>query len=143
MNHGPETLTPEKQGLKRAQLQLVQAVGGFEAAAGFCRVGKSQLHNATSVNDAITFLPADVIADLEAVTVGTVGHPVVTRYLASRQGFELFALPAAATAAGVAGASVCWHAMLARLAKEGGDVMPSAPPMPPRASAPPKSASAA
>lgn len=109
-------MTPDLQGLKLAQLRLVQAVGGFEAAAGFCRLGKSQLNNATSMNHPDVFLPADVVVALEAVTVGTPGHPIVTRYLSGRAAHEILPLAVAAEGAD-------WLALIAAISKEAGDVV--------------------
>jgi hypothetical protein len=77
---------PDKLALKRAARVLVQQVGGYEASAMHCRVGCSTLHDYSS---------ADVIADLEALTIGQPGYPVVTRELAAQAGFALVALPAA------------------------------------------------
>lgn len=111
------SLTPEKIALKRVQLRLVESVGGFEASSGFCRIGKSQLHNACSESDAATFLPADVIMDLEPLTANAPEYPVVTRYLARRRGFELFKLPPA-TCAGQD-----WATLLAQHGRENGDVV--------------------
>lgn len=56
---------------------LIAACGGLEEAAGVCRIGRSQLSDCQSPHGA-GFLPADVIADLEAHC----GEPVVSRALA-------------------------------------------------------------
>lgn len=109
-------LSPALQAGKRAVADLIGAAGGGERAAAFCRVGQQKLSDYGSINKPDVFMPVDVIADLEGVTCGLPGAPHVTRYLARRAGFELFALPEAAAAA-------CWHGLLAQFAKEGADVM--------------------
>jgi len=59
--------------------ELVSKTGGLEAAASFCRVGKSTLARyASNVQaDAECFAPIDVVRDLEALA----GEPVVTATL--------------------------------------------------------------
>jgi hypothetical protein len=89
-------LSADKQALKVATGRLVRAAGGQEAAVGFTRLTRHQaLSDAASVTaeHAARFAPIDVIADLEAVTVGTPGHPVVTRQLARQAGYALVRLP--------------------------------------------------
>lgn len=84
--------TPEDQAGKAAAAKLVRAVGGMEAAEGYCRSNMRRLSEyGRPDNDC--FMPMDVIADLEAVSHGTVGHPIVTRYLAARAGYVLVARP--------------------------------------------------
>ncbi|SEM88663.1 hypothetical protein SAMN05192583_1406 [Sphingomonas gellani] len=65
--------------LKIAFGELVARAGGVEAAAGFCRVGKSTLarYYALGPADEECFAPVDVVRDLEAL----VGEPMVTRVL--------------------------------------------------------------
>lgn len=59
--------------------ELVGRIGGLEAAASFCRVGKSTLARYASVvhADAECFAPIDVVRDLEALA----GEPIVTTTL--------------------------------------------------------------
>ena len=59
--------------------ELVGRIGGLEAAASFCRVGKSALARYASVvqADAECFAPVDVVRDLEALA----GEPIVTTTL--------------------------------------------------------------
>jgi hypothetical protein len=109
-------LTPAQQALKNASLDLVKAAGGFDAAAGFCRIGKSQLSDACSVNHPDKWLPVDVVADLQGVTRGQPGWPFVTRQLAEREALVLVALPAVSSGPD-------FPAYLAQLAKEGGELM--------------------
>ena len=54
-------LTPRQRLHKRAARELIEAVGGVEAAAQFCRAGKSQLSDYCNPNVA-TFMPIDVVA---------------------------------------------------------------------------------
>jgi hypothetical protein len=84
--------TPERLHEKGAFKQIIQGVGGLEAAEGFCRVGKTML--ARYYDPRIDeHAPLDVIADLEPLTRGRAGYPQVTRMLALRQGFALVELP--------------------------------------------------
>jgi hypothetical protein len=69
--------TPRQRHHKRLARKLVERVGGVEAAALFCRLGKSQLSDCQNPNVA-AFLPGDVIEELEAVA----GEPVYTAGLA-------------------------------------------------------------
>lgn len=110
-------LSPERQADKRIAAQLVRAAGGVEAAAGFCRLGKSQLSDVGNVNISDKFMPLDVIDDLEAVTAGTPGWPQVTRALARRRGFELVPMPEASDV------EIDWLQHIAQLSKEAGDVV--------------------
>lgn len=105
------TLSPRQQALKREAKGLVEAVGGVEAAAGYCRAGKSQLSDYGNRNVA-SFMPADVILDLEALT-----EPLVTRLLARSAGFALVRLPSPDLA------DTIWSQRAAKLLKEGGDIV--------------------
>lgn len=89
-------LPPEKQALKAATARLVRAAGGQEAAVGFTRFARHQaLSDFANPADehAARFISADAIADLEAVTHGTPGHPAVTRQLARLAGYQLVPMP--------------------------------------------------
>lgn len=86
-------LPPPLQAMKVAARGLVQAVGGGEAAAGFCRVGQQVLSTYGNVNVAAAFMPADVVMALEAITVGQPGWPHVTRALASAAGCTVLPPP--------------------------------------------------
>jgi hypothetical protein len=112
-------LTPEMQGLKRATAALVKAGGGVEAAALLCRLGKSQLACAGSVNEADRFLPADAILDLESCTRGLPGWPQITGFLARQHGLALVDLSVAEDGGG----PVDWLQHIAALSKEAGDVV--------------------
>lgn len=61
--------------------RLIDACGGFRAAAAAARVGKSQLHRYTDPRETEgdAFMPADVILSLEMQC----GDPIMTRYLAA------------------------------------------------------------
>lgn len=108
-------LTPDEQGLKKATAALIKAVGGQEAAAGFCRYDQRRLSEFMSINTR-KFMPIDAVEDLEAVCHGTPGWPQVTAYLASRNRCAVVHLPEAVpTDGGVLQA-------IARLSKEHADV---------------------
>lgn len=79
------SLAPRQKQHKKLARELIEAVGGVEAAASFCRAGKSQLSDYANVN-VIAFMPSDVIEDLERVSA-----PGFTRYLAAAAGFVLVA----------------------------------------------------
>lgn len=74
----------DKAALKAATRRLLDAAGGLVSASMACRAGKTSLGRFGSVNDE-QFMPADVIADLEA----DIGEPVVTRELARLAGYKL------------------------------------------------------
>lgn len=83
---------PDKQALKAASGALVRAVGGVEAAEGYCRANFRRLSEyGRPDNDC--FMPIDVVADLQTVAHGTPGFPQVTRFLARRDGYALVKLP--------------------------------------------------
>lgn len=87
-----------RQSLKRATRALIGAVGGQEAAVGFCRIRRQQAlseYCSVAADHIERFAPIDVIADLEGVTAGFPGAPHVTRELARQAGFVLVPLPAA------------------------------------------------
>ena len=114
------TLPADKQALKRATRSLVQAVGGNEAAIGFCRMKRHQsLSEYASVagDHAGAWMPLDVVADLEGVTAGVAGAPHVTRELARQAGFVLVPLP---TAHGAGSEDFSLH--LANIIRESADV---------------------
>ena len=99
--------------LKRAARQLVDAVGGGARGAGLCRVRQQDLSDYGNRDQAARFMPADVIAALEAVAP----RPFVTEALAIEAGFTLFRLPDAAAVGGD------WPSLLARFGKESGEVV--------------------
>lgn len=79
-------MTPEQLELKRATGETIKGVGGLEAAASFCRVGKSALSDNQSVNHADSYIAIDVLADLEPLARERSGWPHVTRALCRRMG---------------------------------------------------------
>lgn len=79
-------MKPETIFLKLATAEMIKGVGGLEAAAGFCRVGKSVLHEAQSLNCPDRFVAIDVIADLEPLARDREGWPHVTRALCLQMG---------------------------------------------------------
>ena len=109
-------LVPAQQDLKAASKALIRAYGGQIAAGELLGKVQSRYCDAGAPNTA-TFLTINEVAELEDRTSGTAGHPIVTRTLARRQGFELVALPRALPCAD--DMLTCVSALL----KEGGDVM--------------------
>ncbi len=112
-------MTPEKLNLKRATGEMLKGVGGLEAAAGFCRVGKSALGDNQSVNKPESFVALDVIADLEPLARDRDGWPHVTRALAATMGFVLVKLPEALAS------NADMLTLVGRHAKESADVSQS------------------
>lgn len=86
-------LAPEarRRELKLATAGLVQAVGGFEAAASLVPPGKSQIHRCASVNDRTSFLNVCDVAELEQRSA----RPHVTMTLAKLAGGVFIPLPEA------------------------------------------------
>lgn len=80
--------------LKIAFGELLGRVGGLEAAAGLCRVGKSTLARYASLSpaDAECFAPVDVVRALEAVA----GEAIVTTALATMADGTFVKLPSVA-----------------------------------------------
>jgi hypothetical protein len=108
--------TPEKQALKQSAKALVRAAGGVEASEEITGRSKTQLSAYGNIN-APEFMPIDAIAELEGVTHGHTGHPIVTRHLAQRAGYVLVKLPDAAPDCGD------WHRAMGPMSKHVGDVM--------------------
>ncbi|MFN3943915.1 MAG: hypothetical protein ACK4K7_03150 [Allosphingosinicella sp.] len=110
-------LSPLQRAHKRAARLLIEKVGGFEAAEGFCRLRKSRLQqvcDTLNAANADAFMPADVIDELEAVA----GEPVYTSFLANRQSYLLMPRPGAD---GVSAACLTVH--LATIASESADTV--------------------
>jgi len=85
-------LTREEQRQARRAKELVEAAGGLEACAEETGIGTSQLSRYGSKTEKDS-MPLRVIERLESVTHDTYGHPLVTTYLAERQGFTLVRRP--------------------------------------------------
>jgi hypothetical protein len=79
-------MKPERIALKLATSEMIRGVGGLEAAAGFCRVGKSVLGEAQNINCTDRFVAIDVVADLEPLARDREGWPHVTRALCLQMG---------------------------------------------------------
>ncbi len=75
--------------LKAAIRDLIDACGGARRAAEHTRIEQPQLDRYAALDKPREFMPADVVADLEALC----GKPYVTEALAEIQGFGLEALP--------------------------------------------------
>lgn len=108
-------MTPDKLALKQATAAMVKGVGGVEAAAEFCRVGKTVIAANYSPNEPESFMALDVIADLEPLAREREGWPHVTRALARSAGFALVPLPEGVTA------TADLHGLLAELGREFSD----------------------
>lgn len=98
--------------LKAAARALVKKAGGQESAAMVTRASHQTLSR-YGLPDDVTFMPVDVVADLEA----DVGNPIITRMLADLAGYLLIAKPPAVEA------DPEWIARLAALAKESGEAI--------------------
>lgn len=85
-------LSREEQRQARRARELVEAAGGLEACAEETGLSTSQLSRYGSTSDRDS-MPLRVIERLESVTHDTLGHPLVTTYLATRQGFTLVRRP--------------------------------------------------
>jgi len=107
---------PEKIAGKLATQELIKGIGGLEAGAGFCRVGKSVLGDAQNINCGDRWLPIDVVADLEPLAREREGWPHVTRWLCQQMGGTFVALPRG----GVGREDLLGS--VGRLAKEHGDI---------------------
>lgn len=110
------SLTPEHRALKAAFGQTVKGVGGFEAAAEFCRVGKTVLNDQASQNSD-RFPAIDVIADLEPLARDRAGWPHVTRALCTAMGGAFVLLPEGRPDTGDV------HSALGRVVKEHGEAV--------------------
>ncbi|RIA37501.1 hypothetical protein DFR49_3386 [Hephaestia caeni] len=86
-------MTPEKLAIKRATAEMIKGVGGLEASAGLCRVGKSTLGDNQSVNHDDSFVALDVVLDLEPLTRERAGWPHITRLMCRNNGGAFVALP--------------------------------------------------
>jgi hypothetical protein len=86
-------VTPDLLALKRATAEMIKGVGGVEAAASFCRVGKSTLSDAQNMNKDDCFVALDVIADLEPLARSRDNWPHVTTKLCEIMGGTFVALP--------------------------------------------------
>lgn len=88
-------MTPELLNLKRATAEMIKGVGGVEAAAGFCRVGKSTLSDAQNYRRPDVFIALDVVFDLEPLARDRTGWPHITRELCTAMGGVFVPLPEA------------------------------------------------
>lgn len=91
--------------LKTFTRQLIHAVGGLDAAASCCRVGRSSLSTYQD-HASDQFMPVDVVLALEQVA----GQPILTGAMARLQGFSLALPEAAAPDVALAVAAVARHA---------------------------------
>lgn len=95
--------TTAHHAIKTFTAQLIARVGGLEAGAACCRVGKTRLAEYQDRNSE-HYMPADVMLALEQVA----GEPVLSAALVRMQGCGVTqpeARPAAAVATGVAALS--------------------------------------
>ena len=110
-------MTPEALALKRATQDMIKGVGGLEAAAGFCRVGKTVLGDNQSINRAESFVAIDVVAALEPLARDRDGWPHVTHALCAAMGGTFVALPETPASRGDV------LALLATQSREHGELM--------------------
>lgn len=110
------SLTPEKIAAKRATREMIAGAGGVEAAAPFCRVGKSKLSENQNEACEDSFVALDVVLDLEPLARSRPGWPHVTRFLCQQVGGAFVPLPNVGTPAGDVHAGAATHA------KEANDV---------------------
>jgi hypothetical protein len=112
------TLGVVEQDLKVAARALIREFGGQVAAGEHFRRPQSRYSDCGHPNTRV-HLTVHEVAELEDRTVGRVDHPIVTRHLARRQGFELVGRPRALPNGG--------NLMLASgaLVEEAGDVVSS------------------
>lgn len=89
---GRISATADKQAIKRDTKALIRAAGGVEAAASYSRTGKTAMGDYQNRN-IDSYMPIDVVADLEAVTHDTAGWPIITRRLATMAGGAFVELP--------------------------------------------------
>lgn len=99
--------------LKAATRRLVEMAGGLEPASCVTRVRKTQLSDYGNPHAAESFMPVDVIFDIEA----SLGEPVITRELARLQGHVLIAIPGADEGDGV------FYRHLSEIGKECGEAI--------------------
>lgn len=112
------TLSVPDQDLKVASADLIRVFGGQEAASQHFVKAQSRFSDAGSRRTGV-FLTLREVAELEDRTAGLFGHPIVTRAMAKRQGFELVSLPHALPD------TADLLQLAAKVAKEGGDVISS------------------
>lgn len=109
-------LPPIQQDLKVASRELIRAYGGQDVTGKQFGRSQSRYCDAGS-NFTSTFLNINEVGELEDRTSAIPGHPIVTRALAKRQGFELVARPRALPA------PEDLIQCVGELMAEGGDVM--------------------
>lgn len=86
-------MTPDDLALKRATGEMIKGVGGVEASAEWCRVGKSVLSDNQSPNKPDSFAAIDVVAALEPLARARDGWPHVTQALCQRMGGVFVPVP--------------------------------------------------
>lgn len=86
-------MTPDRLALKVATSEMNKGVGGLEAGAAFTRVGKSMLADYGSLNRPDSFVPIDVVLDLEPLSRERTGWPHVTQALCRAMGGTFVAEP--------------------------------------------------
>lgn len=114
-------LSPDDQALKRETRAAIDAAGGQSKAATYCRIGQQMLSDCGSPN-VDRFLPLDAARDLDAVTRGAAGWPLVLGALARQLGFDLIERPATDATGAIPGSGE-WHQRIAALTREHADVV--------------------
>lgn len=110
------TLSVSEQRQAERARELIEAAGGLEACMEETGLSTSNLQRYYSKADRHS-MPARVIEALESVTHGKPDHPVMTRYLARRQGFVLVPLPHCIPGEGE------WNRHISRLSAEAGNLI--------------------
>jgi len=85
-------LSVQEQQQARKARELIEAVGGLDAAAEITGMSISHLGRYQSPNERDS-MSIRIMEQLEAVTHGELSHPIVTRYLARRAGYSLVRRP--------------------------------------------------
>lgn len=98
--------------LKAASRRLVHECGTEEEASAVTRVSRSKIGHYGNINMAETFMPLDVVIDLES----SVGNPILTREMARLQGHVLIELPHVMDESE-------WHRSIGKLARGAGAVI--------------------
>lgn len=101
--------------IKAAIRRLNKQAGGVESATFVTRVKKTHLADYGNINCPDKFMPADIIADLEADT----GQPIITRELAKITGHVLLPVEVNLSKSE-------WAIRLAKIGKEASDVFAKA-----------------
>ena len=79
------TTEDEQKALKHVTRRCLKAAGGGNGVEALMRVDASKLSDYHSIGNMGSFMPVDVVADLERL----VEYPLITEHLAQMQGYRL------------------------------------------------------